>query len=141
MNIPDNISESLETIFWVKILKFFDAYPDPVYRILTLFPSGIQDKHTGSATLILGWIQIRIQGFDDQIFTAKKKIFDVFWPGWGISERGIQPLRVLAFCLAGQTAAGAYTGIVCEDETPLEDNVSTTNPNGNPRCVNGVRIN
>jgi hypothetical protein len=25
MNIPDHISESLETIFWGKILKFFDA--------------------------------------------------------------------------------------------------------------------
>jgi hypothetical protein len=25
MNNPDNISESLETIFWVKIAKFFDA--------------------------------------------------------------------------------------------------------------------
>jgi hypothetical protein len=25
MNNPDCISESLETIFWVKILKFFDA--------------------------------------------------------------------------------------------------------------------
>jgi hypothetical protein len=24
MNSPDHISESLETIFWVKILKFFD---------------------------------------------------------------------------------------------------------------------
>jgi hypothetical protein len=31
MIIPDHISESLETSFWVKILKFFDAntYPDP----------------------------------------------------------------------------------------------------------------
>ncbi len=29
MNIPDHISESLETIFWVKMLKFFDADPDP----------------------------------------------------------------------------------------------------------------
>jgi hypothetical protein len=29
MNIPDYISESLETIFWVKILKFFDADADP----------------------------------------------------------------------------------------------------------------
>jgi hypothetical protein len=28
MNIPDNISESLETIFWVKILQFFDADAD-----------------------------------------------------------------------------------------------------------------
>jgi hypothetical protein len=27
MNIPDHISESLETIFGVKILKFFE--PDP----------------------------------------------------------------------------------------------------------------
>jgi hypothetical protein len=25
--IPDHISETLETIFWVKILKFFDADP------------------------------------------------------------------------------------------------------------------
>jgi hypothetical protein len=25
MNNPDHISGSLETIFWVKILKFFDA--------------------------------------------------------------------------------------------------------------------
>ncbi len=29
MNIPDHISESLETIFWVKILKLFDVDPDP----------------------------------------------------------------------------------------------------------------
>ncbi len=29
MNIPDHICESLETIFWVKILKFFDVDPDP----------------------------------------------------------------------------------------------------------------
>ncbi len=27
MNNRDHISESLETIFWVKILKFFDADP------------------------------------------------------------------------------------------------------------------
>jgi hypothetical protein len=27
MNNPDHMSESLETIFWVKILKFFDADP------------------------------------------------------------------------------------------------------------------
>jgi hypothetical protein len=31
MNIPDHISESLETISWVKILQFnfLDADPDP----------------------------------------------------------------------------------------------------------------
>jgi hypothetical protein len=29
MNIPDHISESLASIFGLKILKFFDADPDP----------------------------------------------------------------------------------------------------------------
>jgi hypothetical protein len=29
MNIPDNIFESLETIFWIKIIKFFAADPEP----------------------------------------------------------------------------------------------------------------
>jgi hypothetical protein len=29
MNIPDHISESLETLFCVKILTFFDADEDP----------------------------------------------------------------------------------------------------------------
>jgi hypothetical protein len=29
MNIPDHISERLETILWVKILQFFDADADP----------------------------------------------------------------------------------------------------------------
>jgi hypothetical protein len=28
MNIPDHISETLETIFGLKTLKFFDADPD-----------------------------------------------------------------------------------------------------------------
>ncbi len=27
MNIPNHISERLETLFWLKILKFFDADP------------------------------------------------------------------------------------------------------------------
>jgi hypothetical protein len=48
MNNPDHISESLETIFLVKILKFFDADPgsgiflalDPGW---TKFGSGIRD--------------------------------------------------------------------------------------------------
>ncbi len=51
MNIPDQISESLETIFWLKILKFFDADPgifitsDPGRKE---FESRMRD---GSATL------------------------------------------------------------------------------------------
>ncbi len=32
MNNPGHISESLETIFWVKILKLFDAGPDPGWK-------------------------------------------------------------------------------------------------------------
>ncbi len=62
MNNPDHISESLEAIFWVKILKFFDADPgseagirDGKIRIRDpgweKFGSGIRHKHPGSATL------------------------------------------------------------------------------------------
>ena len=50
MNIPDHISESLESIFGLKIFKFFDADPDPESGI-EKFGSGIRDKHPGSATL------------------------------------------------------------------------------------------
>jgi hypothetical protein len=40
-NIPDHISKSLETTFWVKILKFIDADPDLGYGIfLTPDPGG-----------------------------------------------------------------------------------------------------
>ncbi len=46
MNNPDHIFESLETIFWVKILKFFDA--DLGSRMEKI---RIQDKHPGFATL------------------------------------------------------------------------------------------
>jgi hypothetical protein len=38
MNNPDHISDSLETIFWVTILQFFDA--DPGWK---KFGSGIRD--------------------------------------------------------------------------------------------------
>jgi hypothetical protein len=39
MNIPDHISESIETIFGLKIVKFFDADPDAGSGIyLTLDP-------------------------------------------------------------------------------------------------------
>jgi hypothetical protein len=32
MIIPDHISESLQTIFWVKMLEFFDADSDPGFE-------------------------------------------------------------------------------------------------------------
>jgi hypothetical protein len=50
MHIPDHISETLVTISWVKILKFFDADADPEWKKII---SGIRDKHPGSATLVL----------------------------------------------------------------------------------------
>jgi hypothetical protein len=53
MNNPDHISESLETIFLIKILKCFDAYPgsgigkirnrDPVWKT-SESGSGIRDS-------------------------------------------------------------------------------------------------
>jgi hypothetical protein len=51
MNIPDHISESLETIFWVKIFEFFDADAarDPGIFVIRF---RIRDKHPGSATLV-----------------------------------------------------------------------------------------
>jgi hypothetical protein len=58
MNIPDCISESLETIFCVKILEFFDADADPGSGNLfdpgsgMKIGSGIRDEHSGPATLI-----------------------------------------------------------------------------------------
>jgi hypothetical protein len=47
MNNPDHISESLETVFRVKILKFFDA--DTEFGIEKI---RIRNKHPGSATLL-----------------------------------------------------------------------------------------
>jgi hypothetical protein len=41
MNNPDHIFESLDTIFWVKILKFFDA--DPGWK---KFGSGMEKIRT-----------------------------------------------------------------------------------------------
>jgi hypothetical protein len=52
MNNPDHISESLEIIFLVKILKFFDVDPDPGSGIFLTrdpgwkkFGSGINISH------------------------------------------------------------------------------------------------
>ncbi len=53
MNNLDHISESLVTILWVKILKFFDADPGGWKK----FGSGMEkfrDKHPGSAILVPG---------------------------------------------------------------------------------------
>jgi hypothetical protein len=46
MNNPDQISESLETVFWVKILKLFDANPGSGMEKIWF-----RDKYPVSATL------------------------------------------------------------------------------------------
>jgi hypothetical protein len=51
MKNPDHNSESLETIFWVKILKFFDADPGSKKKKIG-FRS--RDKYPGPATLLSG---------------------------------------------------------------------------------------
>jgi hypothetical protein len=56
MNNPDHISESLGTIFWVTILKFYDADPGSGMEKNSDPESGmkkirIRDKHPVSATL------------------------------------------------------------------------------------------
>jgi len=40
MNIPDRISWSIETNFWIKIFKFFDTDSDPDPRYGNLFDPG-----------------------------------------------------------------------------------------------------
>jgi hypothetical protein len=46
MNNPDHVSESSETIFWVKILKFVDVDTGSGMEKIR-----IRDKYPGSATL------------------------------------------------------------------------------------------
>ncbi len=59
-NAGSYFSEFIKTIFWVKILRFFDVDPDPGSGMfLTLVPGSgmekirIRDKYPGSATLLL----------------------------------------------------------------------------------------
>jgi hypothetical protein len=74
INIPDDISESLEPIFWVKIIKFFNADPDPGSGIfLTLDPGcgmekiQIRDEYPGCATLLSGMstVTFKLEGIED----------------------------------------------------------------------------
>jgi hypothetical protein len=57
MNNPDHISESLETIFWVKILIFFDA--DPGWK---KFGSGIRYGKISDPRFGMGKIRNRYPG-------------------------------------------------------------------------------
>ncbi len=51
MNNPDHISKRLETIFWVKILKFFNADSGWKKFRSGIKKSRIRDNHPGYATL------------------------------------------------------------------------------------------
>ncbi len=88
MKNPDHISKRLETIFGVKILKFYDVDPggknsdpesgmeknsDPEW---TKFGSRIRDKHPGSATLKKSF-QIRVtrSGMNLKMYNLKNLFF------------------------------------------------------------------
>ncbi len=74
----DHISESLETIFWAKILQFCDADADPGIFLTPDPGSGmgkirIRDKHPGSATLPASqkfWRPHQVKGRVSQDFKA-----------------------------------------------------------------------
>jgi hypothetical protein len=71
MNNPDHISQSIKTICWVKLLKFFDADPGSGMGIIW-----IRDKHPGSATLPASMIYRVAAIFPEQFesFTEALKI-------------------------------------------------------------------
>jgi hypothetical protein len=47
MNIPDHFSESLETVFWLKILKLFDADAVPGSGIFLTLDPGWKNSDPG----------------------------------------------------------------------------------------------
>jgi hypothetical protein len=65
-------SESLETIFWVKILKFFDADPGSG---MEKFGSRIRDKHPGFATLATSHIIDLALLYRSPISVGKEEVF------------------------------------------------------------------
>ncbi len=65
MNRADHISGSLETIFWVRILKFFDADPDPGSFWPWIRDAKSSDLGSGSATLDNTWL-VAVVGNDTQ---------------------------------------------------------------------------
>jgi hypothetical protein len=51
LNIPDHFSESLQTVFWIKMLTVFNADPGSFSHWIRDGKIWIRDKHLGSATL------------------------------------------------------------------------------------------
>jgi hypothetical protein len=70
MNSPDHISESLEIIVWVEILKCFDA--DPGSGMEKIW---IRYKHPGSATLVMKAKDYVVSSCSDMKSLLKNKSF------------------------------------------------------------------
>ncbi len=99
MNIPDHISESLETNFWVKILEFFMRIRDP-----ESFRQWIrQNSDTGSGIKIPGFATlIKMSAYYFDTWNAGDTSLQSLHPGPG--RRRIPPLPAIAtWC----TAAGS----------------------------------
>jgi hypothetical protein len=86
MNNPNHISESLETIFWAKIHKFFEADTGSGIEKIRIRDgknsnpgSGTEDKHSGSATLA--------------------NALDIF-PGWPETHPGPSQEQNIVHCIA-----------------------------------------
>ena len=49
---------------------------------------------------------------------------------------------IVNYALAlGENLSHSYNSALCEDENPVDDNVSTTNTGGEVDCINGIRLN
>jgi hypothetical protein len=91
MNNPDHISESFETIVWVKILNFF--YVDPGWKkfIFGMETILIRDKHPGSGTLHTDMRQNK-----DDVPGCGRAALAAFPSGWAASAPDCSsPLRAL----------------------------------------------
>jgi hypothetical protein len=51
MNNPDHIFECLDTIFWVKILEFFDADPGPGMKKIRILDKKSRIRNTANQQL------------------------------------------------------------------------------------------
>jgi hypothetical protein len=60
MNNPDHISESLKTIFWVKILKFFDADPGSGMKKIRIRNTGRMRELRGFNSSNLMEVRLRV---------------------------------------------------------------------------------
>jgi hypothetical protein len=102
MNIPDHISESLETIFGVKTLKFFDADPDPGSKIFLTMDLGSWMEKFGSGIKKKPDLQHRV-GHKKTVFTFSlfPLSFCIERSQFGPAANGrLVPFHFVFFCLS-----------------------------------------